>query len=87
MNKDFENELEDDLLPNYDFANMTGGVKGKYVDRYRSGTNVVLLDPDVADAFPTAESVNEALRMLLTIANTAESDGFGGVSAGEGRSR
>ena len=68
MNKDFENELEDDLLLNYDFANMTGGVKGKYVDRYRSGTNVVLLDPDVADAFPTAESVNEALRRLLTIA-------------------
>ena len=68
MNKDFENELEDDLLPNYDFANMTGGVKGKYVDRYRSGTNVILLDPDIADAFPTAESVNEALRMLLNIA-------------------
>jgi hypothetical protein len=68
MNKDFENELEDDLLPNYDFANMTGGVKGKYADRYRSGTNVVLLDPDVSDAFPTAESVNEALRMLMTIA-------------------
>ena len=68
MNKDFDNELEDDLLPNYDFANMTGGVKGKYVDRYRSGTNIVLLDPDVADAFPTAESVNEALRMLLAIA-------------------
>ena len=68
MNKDFDNELEDDLLPNYDFANMTGGVKGKYADRYRSGTNIVLLDPDVADAFPTAESVNEALRMLLNIA-------------------
>ena len=68
MNKDFEDELEDDLLPNYDFANMTGGVKGKYVDRYRSGTNVILLDPDIADAFPTAESVNEALRMLLNIA-------------------
>ena len=75
MNKDFENELEDDLLPNYDFANMAGGVKGKYVDRYRSGTNVVLLDPDVADAFPTAESVNEALRLLLTIANTADASG------------
>jgi hypothetical protein len=76
MNKDIENELEDDLLPEYDFANMKGGVRGKYVDslsetlreRYRSGTNIVLLDPDVADAFPTAESVNEALRMLLTIA-------------------
>ena len=68
MNHEFEDDLNDDLLPHYDFANMTGGVKGKYVDRYRSGTNVVLLDPDVADAFPTAESVNEALRMLLTIA-------------------
>lgn len=69
MNKDFENELEDDLLPHYDFANMAGGVKGKYVDRYRSGTNVILLDPDIADAFPTSESVNEALRMLLAIAD------------------
>jgi hypothetical protein len=68
MNHEFEDDLNDDLLPEYDFANMTGGVKGKYVDRYRSGTNVVLLDPDVADAFPTAESVNEALRMLMTIA-------------------
>jgi hypothetical protein len=83
MNQDFENELEDNLLPEYDFANMAGGVRGKYVDRYRSGTNVVLLDPDVADAFPTAESVNEALRMLITIANTAEADGSGGVIFGE----
>ena len=72
MNKDFENELKDDLLPNYDFANMAGGVRGKCVDRYRSETNVVLPDPDVEDAFPTAESVNEALRLLLTIANTAD---------------
>ena len=68
MNEEFENELDDDLRPEYDFANMTGGVRGKYVDRYRSGTNVVLLEPDIAAAFPTAESVNEALRMLLNIA-------------------
>ena len=67
MNKEFENEL-DDLRPEYDFANMTGGVRGRYIDRYRSGTNVVLLEPDIAAAFPTAESVNEALRMLLNIA-------------------
>ena len=67
MNEEFENKL-DDLRPEYDFANMTGGVQGKYVDRYRSGTNVVLLEPDIAAAFPTAESVNEALRMLLNIA-------------------
>jgi hypothetical protein len=68
MNHEFEDDLNDDLRPHYDFANIAGGVKGKYVDRYRSRTNIVLLDPDVADAFPTAESVNEALRMLLTIA-------------------
>jgi hypothetical protein len=66
MNKDFENEQEDDLRPKYDFSSMTGGVRGKYVDRYRSGTNIVLLEPDVAPAFPTAEAVNEALRKLMT---------------------
>ena len=38
MNHEFEDDLNDDLLPEYDFANMPGGVKGKYVDRYRSGT-------------------------------------------------
>lgn len=62
-------ELEDELLPEYDFAAMQGGVKGKYVQRYRSGTNLVLLDPDIAKAFPTDASVNEALRLLLQIAD------------------
>lgn len=52
---------DDELLPEYD---LTGGVRGKYVERYRQGTNVVLLDPDVAEKFPTSESVNEALRRL-----------------------
>ncbi|MDX2257261.1 MAG: hypothetical protein NW214_17250 [Pseudanabaenaceae cyanobacterium bins.39] len=61
-------ELEDDLRPEYDFSKMQGGIKGKYVERYRSGANIVLLDPDVAQAFPTSESVNEALRMLMQIA-------------------
>jgi hypothetical protein len=62
-------ELEDELLPEYDFAAMQGGVRGKYVQRYRSGTNLVLLDPDIAKAFPTDASVNEALRLLLQIAD------------------
>jgi hypothetical protein len=61
-------ELEDELRPEYDFSNMTGGVRGKYVERYRAGTNLVLLDPDIAQAFPTDASVNEALRLLLQIA-------------------
>jgi hypothetical protein len=59
------NELEDELCPEYNFAAMQGGVRGKYVQRYRSGTNLVLLDPDIAKAFPTDASVNEALRLLL----------------------
>lgn len=67
MNKEID-ELEDELRPEYDFSNMADGVRGKYVERYRKGTNVVLLDPDVAKAFPTNASVNEALRLLLQIA-------------------
>nr|WP_225938129.1 hypothetical protein [Leptothermofonsia sichuanensis] len=47
---------------------MAGGVRGKYVEQYRSGTNLVLLDPDVVQAFPTDASVNEALRLLIQIA-------------------
>ena len=61
-------ELEDELRPEYDFAQMQGGVRGKYVEGYRAGTNLVLLDPDVAQAFPDDMAVNEALRMLIQIA-------------------
>jgi hypothetical protein len=61
-------ELKDELRPEYDFFKMAGGVRGKYVERYRAGTNLVLLDPDIAKAFPTDASVNEALRLLLQIA-------------------
>ena len=48
----------------YDFS---GGVRGKYVQRFREGTNIVVLDPDVAEAFKTSEAVNRALRALLEI--------------------
>jgi hypothetical protein len=66
MNQEID-ELEDELHPEYDFSKMSGGVRGKYVERYRAGTNLVLLDPDIAKAFPTDASVNEALRLLLQI--------------------
>jgi len=46
----------------YDFA---GGIRGKYAKRYALGTNVVVLEPDVAEAFPTARAVNAALRKVL----------------------
>lgn len=55
----------DDFLPEYDFRQMTGGVRGKYAATYRQGTNLARLDPDVAAAFTTDESVNEALRAVL----------------------
>lgn len=54
----------DTMRTEYDFR---GGVRGKYVSRYRAGTNVVVLDPDVAAAFPNARAVNRALRALLDV--------------------
>jgi hypothetical protein len=51
----------------YDFR---GDVRGKYVTRYLEGTNVVVLDPDIAEAFPNAGAVNRALRALLTVVPT-----------------
>ena len=53
--------------PEYDFANMKGSVRGKYAKRYRAGTNLVLLDPEIYKAFPTSKAVNQALRAVLTI--------------------
>jgi hypothetical protein len=68
MKKEVENEMEDELRSEYDFSQMEEGVRGKYVDRYRTATNLVLLDPDVAQAFPDDASVNEALRLLIQVA-------------------
>ena len=53
----------------YEFS---GGVRGKYADRYGRGTNVVLLEPELVQAFPDSKSVNDALRALLAIANRAQ---------------
>ena len=47
---------------------IRGGVRGKYYERYRQGTNVVVLEPDVAAIFPDAEAVNRALRLLIQLA-------------------
>jgi hypothetical protein len=54
-----------ELLPEYDFSSMKGGVRGKYVARLKRGSNLVLLEPDVASAFPTEAAANEALRAVL----------------------
>lgn len=70
MKKDINQEMDDELRPEYDLAQLQGGVKGKYAELYRQGTNLVLLEPDVAKAFPTAQSVNEALRLLMQLAKS-----------------
>jgi hypothetical protein len=59
----------DELRKEYDLKALKGGVRGKYHRRYAAGTNLVLLDPDVADAFPSAKAVNEALRVLVNVAS------------------
>jgi hypothetical protein len=57
------NQPDDEMLPEYDFS---GGVRGKYAARYREGTNLVLLEPDVAKAFHDSATVNAALRQYLS---------------------
>jgi hypothetical protein len=57
--------LVDELRPEYDFASMKGGIRGKHAKRFREGTNIVLVQPEVAEAFPTEDAVNEALRGVL----------------------
>ncbi|HET8925551.1 MAG TPA: hypothetical protein VFN26_21385 [Candidatus Acidoferrum sp.] len=56
------------LRPEYDFSKMEGGIRGKYLARYRAGTNLVLLSPDVARYFPDEKAVNTALRALIQVA-------------------
>ncbi len=65
MKKD---KATDELRPEYKREDLGVGVRGKYFDDYRKGTNLVLLSPDVAKVFPTEEAVNEALRSLIALA-------------------
>ena len=62
---------DDELRPEYDLSQLQGGVRGKYLQRFRRGTNLALLCPEIRAAFPTDESVNQALRSLLQSTNPA----------------
>lgn len=66
---------DDDLRPEYDFASMKGGVRGKYVARLRKGSNLVLLEPEIAAAFPSDDAVNEALRGILNTTRAVRGKG------------
>jgi hypothetical protein len=63
-------EMEDELRPEYDFSKLTVVARG--VGRHKSAEVTVTLAPDVAKLFPTSESVNEALRLLVRVAKESE---------------
>ena len=70
MRKGSNETMEDDLRSEYDLSALAGGVKGKYAERYKAGTNLVHLEPDIAAVFRNDVSVNKALRSLMDIAKT-----------------
>ena len=60
--------MNDDLRTEYNMKTLLkDGVRGKYAKKYREGTNLVLLEPDVAKAFPNEKAVNEALRLVIKL--------------------
>ena len=65
MSQNNNSEREDEMRDEYDFS---GGVRGRFYQEYVKGTNVVLLDPDVAEVFRDSDAVNQALRTLMTVA-------------------
>ncbi len=66
MKKDDFKVEEEELRPEYDASVLKSGVRGKYLERYRAGTNLALLAPEVRAAFPTDESDNQALKSLMS---------------------
>jgi hypothetical protein len=61
---DNEHNEDVEMLDEYDFS---GGVRGKYADRFTDGSNVIVLEPDVAEIFPDSDSVNRILRTLIPV--------------------
>jgi hypothetical protein len=71
MKKASAKKSNDDLRPEYDLSQLKGGVRGKYYREATAGTNLVLIDPELASVFPDAESVNRALHLLADTAKSA----------------
>ena len=65
----------DDMRPEYDFASMKGGVRGKYARRVRGSMNIVLIAQEVSEAFPTERAVNEALKGVLNTTRAVRNTG------------
>lgn len=64
MNQNQINSGDEEMLDEYDFSN---GIRGKYVGRFKDGSNIIILDPDIAEIFNDSESVNNALRSIAHI--------------------
>ncbi|MFA5920873.1 MAG: hypothetical protein WC856_06235 [Methylococcaceae bacterium] len=69
--KKIKSKTTDELRPEYKRSDFGEIVRGKYVNRIKEETNVVLLEPDIAQAFPNDEAVNKALRYLLEVAEAS----------------
>jgi hypothetical protein len=70
MKKDKFKSLKDDLRPSYDLRKIRGTVRGKYASRFKKGSNIIRLEPDVARVFDTDKAVNGTLRSLIKLAQT-----------------
>ncbi|HMD70728.1 MAG TPA: hypothetical protein VKF41_05260 [Bryobacteraceae bacterium] len=71
MKKASAKRSDDSLRPEYDLSQLKGGVRGKYYRQAAAGTNLMLIEPELAEVFPDAESVNRALRLLVDTAEAA----------------
>lgn len=78
MKKNIQSEMDDELRSEYDMRELLkGSVRGKYVEQYRAGTNLVLLEPDVAKAFSSGQAVNDALRLILKLTRIPKTSELG----------
>lgn len=77
--KKAKSEMTDELRPEYKRSDFGKIIRGKYANRIKAETNVVLLEPDIAKAFPNDEAINNALRHLLeetkTLTNLTQQPG------------
>ena len=71
MKKELAKTLDDDFREEYDLSRLNGGVRGKYYSQATAGTNLMLIEPDLAGLFPDSESVNRALQLLADTARAA----------------
>jgi hypothetical protein len=71
MKKNSAHRQQNDLRPEYDLSLFKNGVRGKYYQQALAGTNVVLIEPDLAEVFPDTAAVNRALRLLVQTAAAA----------------